>query len=298
MPSVSYLLVFLLSLLSVTWKIAQAQVATEWVSRFNGPINGNDFASGLAIDEAGNVYVTERTPGSGGASDYATVKYDALGNELWAVSYNGPGDFNDNALAIVVDGAGNVYVTGESTGSDGFYDFATIKYDTDGNAIWVARYNGPDNGWDYAVALAVDPSGNVFMTGYQTGADGTSNSDYATVKYDPNGHQLWVATYNGLGGGSDSAVAIAVDTAGNAHVVGRSTGSDGTSDYAAIKYDPDGNELWASRYSFSNWQEFPSALAVDSAGNVYVTGSSAAPFNPQDPNTTNSDYATVNPIVA
>jgi hypothetical protein len=292
-PLLSNLSVFLFFITSMASGVVSAQVTTEWATRYNGPINGYDSPSGMAVDDVGNVYVTGSIPGAGGASDYATVKYDPDGNELWAVMYNGPGDFNDYALAIAVDKAGNTYVTGESTGSDGFYDFATIKYDTDGNALWVARYNGPANGWDHAVAITVDPSGNVYVAGYRTGVDGTSDSDWVTVKYDKDGSQLWVTTYDGPAGGSDGAVAIALDAAGFVYVTGTITGSDGTSDYATIKYDTDGNELWVATYGFSNWQEFSAALAVDTLSNVYVTGNSQTPFNPQDPNSTNSDYATV-----
>jgi uncharacterized protein YfiM (DUF2279 family) len=291
--SIGVIFALVISHKPITSEFAFAQAAEAWVSRYNGPINGNDYASGLAVDDAGNVYVTGTTTGSGGAGDYATVKYDANGNQLWSMTYNGPGDFNDYALAIVVDKAGNAYVTGESTGLDGFYDFATIKYDTDGNTLWVARYNGPVGGWDYAVAIALDRSNNVYVTGYQTDVDGTSNSGYVTVKYDTGGNQLWVATYNGLSSGADRAVAIAIDAAGYVYVTGSSAGLNGTSDYATIKYDADGNELWVARYSFSNWQKFPAALAVDIAGYVYLTGYTVAPFNPQDPNSTNSDYATV-----
>jgi hypothetical protein len=252
---------------------AQAQMEMAWVARYNGAGNG---AAGMAVDGAGNVYVTGSTHGSGGASDFVTVKYDTSGNELWAVKYNGPGDFNDNANAIAVDSASYVYVTGESTGPHaagdyGAYDYATTKYDTDGNQLWVARYNGPANGWDYPVAMAVDAAGNVYVTGYQTAADATSGADYATIKYDSDGNELWVATYNGPANGSDHATAIAVDAMGHVYVTGSSTGSDGRRGYATIKYDSDGSELWVNRLSWSSAAD-PVAVAVDAVGNVYVTG--------------------------
>jgi hypothetical protein len=280
-------LFLLLLLILITSQIAIAQLQEEWVARYNGPTNGYDSASGMAVDIAGNVYVTGSTPGSGGASDYATVKYDAGGNVLWAVRYNGPGDFNDNAHAIAVDAEGNVYVTGESTGSDGNYDYATIKYDTDGNTLWVKRNNGPANGWDYAVAIAVDSSSNVYVTGYQAGADGTSDSDYATIKYDTAGNALWVATYNGPASGSDNATAIVLDADGHVYVTGESDGSD----YATIKYDAGGNALWVARYSFS--RDYPAALAVDAAGNVYVTGSACFSHGLPAPDLVTCVYATV-----
>ena len=76
----------------------------------------------------GNVYVTGGSVGSGTATDYATIKYDPSGNEIWVKRYDGPKKWYDEAYAIAVDGSGNVYVTGESygVGTDG--DYATIKY--------------------------------------------------------------------------------------------------------------------------------------------------------------------------
>jgi hypothetical protein len=72
-----------------------------------------------------------------------------------------------------VDGSGNVYVTGYSLGSGTNGDYATIKYDPDGNQVWVAHYNGPASGDDQACAIAVDGSENVYVTGYGLGSGTT-----------------------------------------------------------------------------------------------------------------------------
>ncbi|MGB5422521.1 MAG: hypothetical protein WBN03_10200, partial [Desulfobacterales bacterium] len=132
------------------------------------------------VDAAGNVYVTGESIGSSSNADYATIKYDPGGNELWVARYNGPGNSNDQAAALVVDAAGNVYVTGKNAGEksdhSGYYtDYATIKYDPDGNELWVARYSGPGNSNAKAAALAVDAAGNVYVTG-------GSGGDYVTIK--------------------------------------------------------------------------------------------------------------------
>jgi len=154
---------------------------TAWVRRYNGPGDTTDGARAVAVDGSGNVYVTGGSEGSGTDYDYATIKYYPNGDTAWVRRYNGPGNWDDFAYAIAVDGSGNVYVTGESEGSGTNYDYATIKYYPDGDTAWVRRYNGPGNSTDYAFAIAVDGSGNVYVTGYSYGSG--TNVDYATIKY-------------------------------------------------------------------------------------------------------------------
>jgi hypothetical protein len=137
--------------------------------------------------------VTGYSPGSGTSSDYATIKYNSAGVEQWVARYNGPGNSDDAAFAIMVDVAGNIYVTGRSYSSSTGYDYATIKYNSAGIEQWIARYDGPENSDDIARAIAVGPAGNVYVTGY-SGGSGTS-SDYATIKYNSAGAEQWIARY-------------------------------------------------------------------------------------------------------
>ena len=203
----------------------------QWLATYNGPMDGWDQARGIAVDGSGNVYVTGRSEGLGtGRFDYATVKYNPSGQEQWVARYNGPGNDWDGAEAIAVDGSGNVYVTGESVGSNVF-DYATIKYDSSGQQQWVARYDGPGSSWDTARAIALDASNSVYVTGSSLANGGT---DYATIKYNGIGQEEWVVRYTGSKEGTDDAYAIAVDSSGNVYV----TGNSGTYniDYATIKY--------------------------------------------------------------
>jgi uncharacterized delta-60 repeat protein len=255
---------------------------TLWVRRYDGQLNGHDEASALAIDISGNVYVTGWSYGTGSGSDYATVKYNSLGDTQWVRRYNGPGNYRDEAYAIALDDSGNVYVTGKSVRSGTDWDYATIKYNSSGDSLWVRRYNhGILN--NTAFALAADDSGNVYVTGWSHGSG--TDTDYATIKYDKDGNTIWERRYNGLGNGGDMAYAIDVDNSGNVYVTGYSrNGTD--SDYATIKYNSIGDTLWVRRYDGPGISsDLARALVVDNSGNVYVTGESS--------NGTNMDYTTI-----
>ena len=126
-----------------------------------------------------------------------------------------------------------MYVTGWSVGLRIGYDYATIKYTSAGDSLWVRWYDGPGNSLDGATALAVDGSGNVYVTGYSYGPG--TDYDYATIKYTSAGDSLWVRRYNGPGNYYDYATALAVDGSGNVYVTGYSQGGNGDI-YTTIKY--------------------------------------------------------------
>ncbi|MBE0432798.1 SBBP repeat-containing protein [candidate division WOR-3 bacterium] len=220
-----------------------AQVDTAWVRTYNGPANGSDYARGIAVDNAGNVYVTGNSANNDSWPydyDYLTIKYTPAGDTAWVRRYAGPGSAGENddyALAIAVDNSGSVYVTGHSPGSGTSDDIATIKYYPNGDTAWVRRYNGPANDVDVGRAIAVDADGNVYVTGYSY--DGVTSDNYLTIKYDPAGNVVWMVEYNGPGDGGDYANAIVLDDAGNVYITGTSFGGwppAGMDDYATIKY--------------------------------------------------------------
>jgi hypothetical protein len=237
-------------------------VIEAWAVHYNSPRGGADWPFDIAIDGSHSIYVTGKSYSRGSYDySYATVKYDSDGNELWDARYDGPGGDDDQALAMAIDGSGNVYVTGKSyNGPHEDYAYATVKYDTDGNELWVARYDGAGSVDDIARAIVVDGLGNVYVTG-------SSGGDYATVKYDSEGKQLWAAGYDGFTESEDGAVAIGLDSASNVYVTGTSW-----NDFVTIKYDGEGNELWIARFDKWGDDDVARAMVVDSLGNTYVTG--------------------------
>jgi hypothetical protein len=258
---------------------------TAWARTYNGPVNEYDEARAIAVDDLGNVYVTGGSYGSGTNSDFTTIKYYPDGDTAWVRRYNGPTDSTDYARDVVLDGSGNVYVTGLSYGNGTDRDFATVKYDQSGNELWVRRYNGPVDSTDAARAMALDGSGDIYVTGSSYGS-GTS-FDWTTIKYYPNGDTAWVRRYNGFADSMDVAIAIAVDGLDNVYVTGYSWNNGTERDYTTIKYYPNGDTAWITRYNGdADSTDTAGDIAVDDLGNVYVTGSSYGIG-------TDQDYATI-----
>jgi len=279
-----------------------------WTNRYNGPGNGEDRARAVAVDSSDNVIVTGGSDGDYYRSEYATIKYSSAGVPLWtnrgpagiawalAVdasdnvvvtgNFTSPGNIatikyssagvplwtnfsgGDMVYALALDRSGNVVVAGREQFPDTWLDFLTIKYSSAGVPLWTNRFNGPANDNDQAYAVAVDASGNVFVTGPSYG--------YGTIKYSSAGVLLWTNFYNGPVNDVDQANAIAVDASGNVYVTGYSSAGNGSgNDYATVAYSNSGVPLWTNRYNGpANSNDVAQAVAVDASGSVYVTGSS------------------------
>jgi len=295
-----------------------------WAKRAGG---GNfEQAHGITVDAAGNSYLTGRFtdtatfgPGetnetnliSAGNEDIFVAKYDSDGQLIWAKRAGGSGSEPEIGFGIAVDTAGNSYVTGEFSGAATFgpgevnetilieaggpssnsVDVFVAKYDSDSQLVWAKKAGdlGPHRGR----SIAVNASGNSYVTGYFSGTatfgageanETTLTSDAGEIfvaKYDANGLLVWAkqSHSNGVEGNS-----IAVDAAGNSYVTGRfqftATFGPGETnetiltsnlvDIFVAKYDADGLLVWAKQ-SRSNGSE-GSSIAVDAAGNSYVTG--------------------------
>src|SRR5690606_17351061 len=107
----------------------------------------------------------------------------------------------DEANDIAVDANGNVYVTGFSTGMDMTSDILTIKYNSNGDTVWVKRYSFTNGSNDIGNSITIDELGNVYVTG-------SSGGDYVTLMYDAAGIFQWASRYNGPGNDFDSGLEI------------------------------------------------------------------------------------------
>jgi hypothetical protein len=248
----------------------------KWVRAYRASDSTHyDTGWGIALDDFGHVYVTAASTDSFTGDDIAVIKYDTLGNFVWATRYNGPGNDYDWPFDIEVDAAGNVYVTGRSVGAGTGFDYVTIKWDSSGTEKWVGRYNGTGNLDDEAYSIAVDVQGNVYTTGTSTGAG--TGLDFATIKYDSSGDEVWAVRFNTTGEMDEYGTTLDIDDQGNVYITG------GTwkfmqgipSDYLTIKYNANGDTVWTRRYNGpGNDDDAPEEIVYDGRGNVYIAGDS------------------------
>jgi len=234
---------------------------------------------------AGN---TDSTIGSVNNYNFLIIKYGPGGDTFWVRSYNGIDTTsirNDLVSGMTIDASGNVYVTGRSMNQYGNFDYATVKFNTDGVLQWAKRFNAPYNNIDIPNAIAVDKSGNVFVTGQSRYS--SEGYQYVTIKYSSNGDSLWLRNYNG-DGNSSSAIGLSVDDSGNCYVSGNSIRFAQSWNFVTIKYNSSGNTQWTKMYSGTgaNTQEVLTAMKTDTSGNIYLTGYS----NMSSPN---MDYLTI-----
>ena len=257
---------------------------TLWASQVGS--SDTDLAQGIAIDVSGNIYVAGHTYGDLGAAnqgweDAFVVKCDASGAAQWVRQF-GTTD-RERAHGVAVDGGGNSYVTGYTSGNlgpgnQGLQDAFVVKCDAGGAVQWVRQFG--TSTYDIGYAIAVDGGGNSYVAGHTEGDLGGPNqggSDAFIVKYDSGGTQQWARQ---VGSSShDSGRGIAVDGSGNSYMTGYTWGdlgdpSLGKVDAFIVKYDAAGMFQWA-RLIGTSCPNAGNGIAVDGAGNIYVTGTTA-----------------------
>lgn len=192
--------------------------------------------------------------------------------EVWTTRYDAGYDRIDEATAMALTRTGDPVLTGRSwvaAGADTSLDIATLKVrGTDGEILWVRRWQAGVRTFEVAAAIATDTLGNVFVCGRVRSAG--TDTDYVTLKYDSLGSLVWARRYTL--GNSDGAVALCADNAGGCFVTG-SAGAATNRDIVTLRYGLDGTELWTARYAgLAGGQDIATAIALDPAGYPYVAG--------------------------
>ncbi|MFI5406698.1 MAG: SBBP repeat-containing protein, partial [Nitrososphaerales archaeon] len=151
------------------------------------------------------------------------------------------------------------------------FHFICKSYSQVPEELWSVTYPEPDTTYIHTEKMICDVEGNTYLTGY---INENNNKDFITIKYNSNGIKLWTATYNSSYDSTDQATDIAVDASGNVYVTGRSIDGGSPNDYLTIKYNSEGVVQWTVRFNGSGSNEYFSNiyLALDSQGNVFITG--------------------------
>lgn len=284
-----------------------------------------DSSEDIAIDAAGHAYITGRayttfpsTPGvfdpiiDGFFNDAYVAELTPDGSGLVFATFLGGDSYAETGYALALDGAGNTYVTGFTVSSDfpttpsafdhtlsGNHDAFVAKLNHNGTALFYASFLG-GNAEDYGFGLALDGSGQAYVTGFTRSTDLPTTADafaptfrggfsdgYA-VKVAADGSALTYATY--LGGNSDDAgYGLAVDNTGSAYITGYTSSSDfpttpgawdtsvAGADAFVVKLNPAGSNLVYGTFLGGSIAEGGRAIALDNLGSAYLTGRTDSP---------------------
>jgi hypothetical protein len=253
-----------------------------WTRQFGTPTD--DRGGGVAVDGAGDIYLTAMTYGSlggpsAGGQDAYVAKFDDSGALQWTRQLGTPTD--DAGRRVAVDGTGGVYIAGRTRGSlggpsAGGRDTFLAKYDTSGELQWM-RQIGSFADEHLTPSVAVDGAGDVYIANSTLGSVGgpsAGNSDGFVAKYDASGALRWTRQFGTSAW--DNTHAIAVDAAGGVYIVGQTEGSlggpiAGSWDAFLLKFDASGTRVWARQFGTSVI-DGAGDVAVDTVGSVYVLG--------------------------
>jgi len=211
---------------------------TLWMRIYDGVSGGDEQPYGIGIDDSGYVYVGGYTTNAN--RDFLAIKYDSDGNFIWDFVYDGAGHAADNIRDAVVDGAGNVYMIGETT-ENSQRDILLTKTDNTGTLEWDFQYDAGGNANELVFnsknLLNVDGEGHIYFGAatYYIAA-GATNSNTLTFKLCPDGTIDWYGRYGGPGIDFDQIKAVTLDDENNCYVTGYSTGVYGNWDLFVLKY--------------------------------------------------------------
>lgn len=249
---------------------------SQWIASYGntpGDVNfANAKGNSVTVDAQGNCYVTGYSYEGTSQNDIIVLKYGTNGAMIWARSYNGNANMNDEGFGICVDNAGNVYIVGFAVFTGKSSDVVLLKYNSTGDLLWANQYSATEGAvQDKGAAIAVDLSGNIYITGYTTGSDNLK--DVFTRKCNSSGAVLWTKTEDGLSRLDAEGNAIAVGPTGNVFITGYTTSANGTADILAIKYNSFGETQWVKEINGSgNAEDKAWGIVVEDTDNAYITG--------------------------
>ncbi len=263
---------------------------------YNGSNSEDDEINEMVSDNQGNIIAAGFTKSLGQKSDFLLIKFNTVTcDTIWTRIYDFVGQ-SDRAVSVACDLTGNIYVTGRSDNNilDTVEnsDILTIKYDSNGNPLWIQRYNGTGNMRDEATKILLDYSGYVIVSGR---AENVHDDDFVVIKYDPQtGDPVWSSPvfYNGPFSNDDRPLDMVIDHSNNIFVCGYSqTGSvPAPDDAAVIKVNAAGNLVAAYGYDgIGGGHDRAVKISCDISGNVFVAFESDAD---PDPNIINFDIRT------
>lgn len=219
-----------------------------------GVVGDSDFAIEVSIDSSNDVYTTGFTRGDIGPTNLTLNKFNSIGDMYWSLEWGGTLD--DRGDGIYIDSDDNLYVVGSTQSfAVGSNDICLIKFDKMGNLIWNKTWGDANN--NVGTDVFVNSNGDIFVSGC------TYNENALLLKYNSNGDLQWTKT-SSLGlWGTD---VVTNHQTGEIYLLG-----DDINNIYLIKYNSVGDEQW-SRVWNSGAQDGARALALDSYGNIYITG--------------------------
>ncbi|MFM8949476.1 MAG: T9SS type A sorting domain-containing protein, partial [Bacteroidota bacterium] len=253
-----------------------------WEKIYEGNAGGADYPVAISLNGSGGVYVAATTINTVTGFDATLISYDNNGNQQWATSFDGGGQA-DIFNCMTVDGLGNAYAAGLFVPSSGaLSDGLLVKYDPAGTISWDTTYDFSSTSTsdrDFFNSITMDLSGNVVVAGQ-------SNFNFVTIQYDANGNPNWIQNYS-YSTNPDSATVVKVDSLNNI-LVGGAFGQFIEADFGVVKYRNDGTLAWDRKYTnTAGSDDILTDMAIDSIGNVYLTGWETANFS------TNYNFMTV-----
>jgi hypothetical protein len=229
---------------------------------------GYDVAAAVAVDRHGGVYVAGTSAPAPGSGEIYTARFRASdGQRDWTSLYAGAK--GTGASSIVVTGAGDCYVGGQ-TGSDYQHlDAVLVKTSASGSQLWAEVWSGPAGLSEWWSSVAPVRGGGVVVAG-TTGYDGPS--DFAAARYTSAGLRTWARTWSSPGSWGDRMYGLAAARDGSVWVGGSTDREEGDMRGALVKWSASGRRLFSRAVGSARVAAEVHGVTVDAKGNAYLGG--------------------------